>query len=258
MRLVSDKDNLALIRSINFWLPSLRKLLKIDQENPKTQQVLQKLFKIRKSNLDKPDLIDIDFVQEIQDAIARAHNSEMTSEQKKKIKTQLARHVYYGLLPGQSKMTKKPKTMVIGEVKKKGTPYQVFIKNVFIRSFPHIWTVIEDVKRFNYKELAKELQGREANVFVDHILRDLLVKEKRPHFLSLHDPIYAQKVIETVKERIAQEFQVWGLQVPLNIDNITTGETEKIILNRQGDVFKQRFIKVRQNGEIINMYHKAS
>ena len=74
--LVHDKDHLALIRTIHFWLPSLRKLLKIDQENPKTQQVLQKLFKIRKPNLDNPDLIDIAFVQELHEAITRAYRAK--------------------------------------------------------------------------------------------------------------------------------------------------------------------------------------
>jgi hypothetical protein len=255
----TQQDTLSLIASIHSNLPALRQLLKYDAENEQTRLVLHSLFKIRKPNLGKSNLIDIDFVIDLLKSIGRAFHSEMTSEQKKKIKTQLARHVYYGLLPGQTKKTKNPKPMVIGEVNKKRKTYPILIKKVFMQHFPHVWNVIEDVKRFNYKELARELQGREANVFVDHILRDLIVKEKRPHFLSLHDGILCKKAdVEMLKDRIAQEFKQWGLQVPLNIDNITKGESEKIILNRQADVFRLPFIEVKQGGEMKRLYAKAS
>jgi|GEM_PF-5215816 hypothetical protein len=253
----SENETLTLIRMIHSNLKSIRGLLRLDDQNEETKKVLKRLFRVRKQNLLKPNAIDAGFVRGLHDAIARAYHTKMTKERKKKIKKDLCRHVFYGMLNGQSKRNNKPKPVT--ETVKKRKPYPVLIKQVFRESFPKVWNIIEQVKQFDYTALAQLLQGREANIFIDHILRQLIVVEKRPHFLSLHDGILCSADdVELLKERIAKEFDKWGLQLPLNIENITTGETIKIILNKHENVFKQRFIEVKKNGEMIKLYATAS
>jgi len=253
----TEQEAPTLIGAIHPRLRQIRQLLRLDIENEKTQRVLKNLRLINKRNLSKHSIINVDFVLGLHNAIARAYNSEMTKERKRKIKTDLCRHVFYGMLDGQHKKVKNPQPLAVAVKKRK--PYPVLIKRAFGDSFPNVWDVVEDVKRFDYTDLAKILHGKEANIFVDHVLRYLIVKERKPHFQSLHDGILCTKDdVKLLMDRIAYEFSRWGMQAPLNIENITTGLTTTVILNRQTDVFKQRFIECKKDGKMARMYAKAS
>lgn len=255
-----EVDNQTVIRSIYLLKKPLRQLLDYDKDNEKTKQLLKRLNKIRKQNLSKPSIIDTEFVVNLKDAMKRAYESPMSDEHKRKLKTSLCRHVFYGMLAGQTKKSKKPNQQIaVNAENKRKNPYPVPIKQVFREAFPNVWSVIEYVKRFDYPDLAKELQGREANIFVDNILRKLIVKQGKKHNLSLHDGILTRvEDVDLVKDAIAQAFKRWDIQVPLNIENVSTGETTKVILNKQGDVFKLPYINVIRDGKMIRDYAKVS
>ena len=252
-------ETIKLIALIHSSLKPLRALLKLDEDNELTQRVLKHLFKVRKQNLNDPSIIDNKFITELQNAVFRAYHCDMSDDVKKKIKTQLCKHVFYGMLYGQTKKVKNPAKKLVAKDIKKKKPYSVLITKVFRESFPNVWSIIEQVKQHDYTTLAQKLQHQEVTIIVDHILRDLIVKEKRKFFLSIHDGILCTADdLELLMQRIIKEFDKWKMEVPLNIDNVTTGESSKVILNEQDDVFKGRSFDVEKDGKMITVRKRVA
>lgn len=77
----------------------------------------------------------------------------------------------------------------------------------FEKAFPTVWTIIRHFKRYSHKMLSHKLQTTESGIFIDNVLRPLLVNNHLPYILSIHDCIVCLKdQIQVVKEQIEQAF----------------------------------------------------
>lgn len=77
----------------------------------------------------------------------------------------------------------------------------------FEKAFPTVWKVIKHYKQHSHKKLAHKLQAVESGIFIDHVLRPLVVKAQEPFILSIHNSIVCGKPqIPIVKRQIQEAF----------------------------------------------------
>ena len=77
----------------------------------------------------------------------------------------------------------------------------------FKMAFPTVWDIINHFKSDSHKDLSHMLQKTESGIFIDNVLRPLIVRNKMPHILSIHDCIVCPKgSIPAVKRQIELAF----------------------------------------------------
>jgi len=157
----------------------------------------------------------------------------MDAETKKKLKTNLCRHVFYGKNWWEKRI-----------------PYKANVEKAFEKNFPNVYKGVLDIKHDDYKELAKVLFKKEVSVFVDGILKDLIWKEKKPFVLSIHDGLLVRESdVQVVIEELTSAFKKWQMQVSISVENIHTGETTREILNKLPDWERMPQIIYKWKGE---------
>jgi|GEM_PF-2666654 hypothetical protein len=103
----------------------------------------------------------------------------------------------------------------------------------FKREYPTIYRIINHYRTPDYKNLPNRLQKEESKLFIDDILTKLIVREKRPFILSLHDSIYCpESEIPSVISKFEHAFSKSQFQVKLKVDKYAVGKTDVIIINR--------------------------
>lgn len=160
---------------------------------------------------------------------------------KKKLKTSLCRHVFYGKNWWQKRF-----------------PYKANVEKVFEANFPNVYKVVEDIKCDDYKELAKVLFKKEVSIIIDGILKELIWKGKKPYILSIHDGLLCRgSDVQEVVDSLAMALKKWDLQVSISIEKIRTGEMKKEILNELPDWERLPLIKYRWKGQECAMRVKV-
>lgn len=107
------------------------------------------------------------------------------------------------------------------------------LADAFANEYPKVMEIINHYRnQENPTNLSDRLQREESKLFIDDILTKLIVREKRPHILSLHDGILCpEKDIQCVIEKFERAFAKSKFQVKVKIDLYRTGETKVILIN---------------------------
>jgi len=110
----------------------------------------------------------------------------------------------------------------------------------FETAFPTVWEVIKYAKGKSHKDLAHNLQKTESDIFINAVLRPLLVKEHQPFILSIHDCIVCgESQIPMVKQKIIEAFSKAPFKLHyatlkiegLNGDHVEKNETVKLVIS---------------------------
>lgn len=106
------------------------------------------------------------------------------------------------------------------------------LRERFGQEYPTIYRVINRYRTPDPKNLSNRLQKEESKLFIDDILTKLIVREKRPYILSLHDGIYCpENSIDAVRAKFEHAFSKLQFQVKLKVDHYANGTTTTIIIN---------------------------
>ena len=106
------------------------------------------------------------------------------------------------------------------------------LRERFGEEYPTIYRIINEYRIPDTDNLSNRLQQEESKLFIDDILTKLIVREKHPHILSLHDGIYCPaSAIGAVISKFEHAFAKSEFQVKLKVDHYATGETSTIIIN---------------------------
>jgi len=63
--------------------------------------------------------------------------------------------------------------------------HNIEVKKVFLNEFPHVYTIIADIKKENHANFAIELQKIESKIFIDEICKELVNYDIIPY--TMHD-----------------------------------------------------------------------
>lgn len=102
----------------------------------------------------------------------------------------------------------------------------------FGKEYPTVLRAINHYRQGNPTNLSDKLQQEESHLFIDDILTKLIVREKRPYILSLHDGFLCpESAVPFVIDKFKRAFSKSKFQVIVKIDHYETGKTETIVIN---------------------------
>ena len=108
------------------------------------------------------------------------------------------------------------------------------LAEAFGKKYPTVLRVINHYRQGNHTNLSDKLQQEEAHLFIDDILTKLIVREKRPYILSLHDGFLCpESAVPFVIEKFKQAFSKSKFQVKIKVDHYDGGKTEIIVINER-------------------------
>ena len=108
----------------------------------------------------------------------------------------------------------------------------VELRERFRQEYPTVYRIIDHYRSPDHLNFSNRLQQEESKLFIDDILSKLIVREKRPYILSLHDGVYCpESEIPAVRAKFERAFAKSQFQVRLKVDHYATGETNTIIIN---------------------------
>lgn len=106
----------------------------------------------------------------------------------------------------------------------RGNPSPCPLKHFFAKRFPTVWAAIRLFKKKNgWKELAREMQRREATVMIDRVCVRLMEEHREVVWFPIHDSIVIEPThADAAKAIMVEEFYKMGISPSFGITDYRT------------------------------------